>query len=191
MKVACALATHLRAKVGMSRLPCLKYSPVVVVDRSPSRAGSVVVNRFPGTSGVMGVMRLAQAVPRRANAFKTYRRRVVGQLLASPQGTSHRVDWASLGTGYVLLYGPKVPCRGAGLFSTWLDVVPICLDPLLGEMDARSPSLFVGSTCGAFRALAASPALHTTFLLPLYEDQKDDMWTFHDRPDYWWYRRSG
>ena len=190
MKVACALLAHLRAKARMSRLPCLKYSPVVVVDRSPSRAGAVVVNRFPGTSGVMDIMRLAQAVPRRANAFKTYRRRVIGQLLASPQGISDQAEWAGLGTAYVPLDGLKVPRRGAGLVSAWLDVVPSCLDPLLGEMDARSPSLFVGSTCGAFRALA-SPALHTTFLLPLYEDQKDDMWTLHDRCDYGWYRRSG
>ena len=38
MRVACLLVTHLRAKVEMYRHSHLKDAPVVIVDRSPSRA---------------------------------------------------------------------------------------------------------------------------------------------------------
>ena len=39
MRVACLLVTHLRAKVEMYRHSHLEDATVVIVDRSPSRAG--------------------------------------------------------------------------------------------------------------------------------------------------------
>ena len=42
MRVACLLVTHLRAKVEMYRHSHLKDAPVVIVNRSPSRARPVV-----------------------------------------------------------------------------------------------------------------------------------------------------
>ena len=47
MRVACALVTHLRAKVEMSRHPNLKDSPALIVDRDTSRKRPLVVDGFP------------------------------------------------------------------------------------------------------------------------------------------------
>ena len=68
MRVACLLVTHLRAKVEMYRHSHLKDAPVVIVDRSPSRARPVVVDCFRSASGVKPGMTLEQAVSRHANA---------------------------------------------------------------------------------------------------------------------------
>ena len=54
MRVACALVTHLRAKVEMSRQPHLKRRPVLVVDRDPARAQSLVVDRSPAARFARG-----------------------------------------------------------------------------------------------------------------------------------------
>ena len=83
MRVACLLVTHLRAKVEMYRHSHLKDAPVVIVDRSPSRARPVVVDCFRSASGVKPGMTLEQAVSRHANAVvldadEPYYRRVFG-----------------------------------------------------------------------------------------------------------------
>ena len=93
MRVACLLVTHLRAKVEMYRHSHLKDAPVVIVDRSPSRARPVVVDCFRSASGVKPGMTLEQAVSRHANAIvldadEPHYRRVFGQVLSSLQGIS-------------------------------------------------------------------------------------------------------
>ena len=117
MRVACVLVTHLRAKVEMCRRPHLEDSPVLIVDRDPSRARPVVVDRFRSASGVVAGMTLEQAVSRHANAVvldadQTHYRRVFGQVLASLQGISDRVEGAELGTAYVRIDGLEGLYRG-------------------------------------------------------------------------------
>ena len=68
MRVACVLVTHLRAKAEMKRHPHLKDSPVLVVDRDPSRARPLVVDRFPEASQAMVGMTLEQAASVRSSA---------------------------------------------------------------------------------------------------------------------------
>ncbi len=68
MRVACVLVTHLRAKAEMKRHPHLKDSPVLVVDRDPSRAKPLVVDRFPEASQAMAGMTLEQAASVRSSA---------------------------------------------------------------------------------------------------------------------------
>ena len=62
------LVTHLRAKAEMKRHPHLKDSPVLVVDRDPSRARPLVVDRFPEASQAMAGMTLEQAASVRSSA---------------------------------------------------------------------------------------------------------------------------
>ena len=94
----------------MYRHSHLKDAPVVIVDRSPSRARPVVVDCFRSASGVKPGMTLEQAVSRHANAVvldadEPHYRRVFGQVLSSLQGISDRVEEADLGTAYVRLDG--------------------------------------------------------------------------------------
>ena len=100
MRVACALVTHLRAKVEMSRHPDLKDSPVLIVDRDVARAKALVVDRFPGASGVAAGMTLEQAMSRHANAValdadEPHYRRVFSRLLTALQGVGDRVEGPS------------------------------------------------------------------------------------------------
>ena len=69
MRVACLLVTHLRAKVEMYRHSHLKDAPVVIVDRSPSRATPVVVDCFRSAPGAKPGMTLEQAVSRHGKAI--------------------------------------------------------------------------------------------------------------------------
>ncbi len=122
MRVACVLVTHLRAKVEMCRHPHLEDSPVLIVDRDPSRARPVVVDRFQSASGVVAGMTLEQAVSRHANAVvldadQPHYRRVFGQVLASLQGISDRVrgpSWARPTCDWTVSKG----CTGARLGSS-------------------------------------------------------------------------
>ena len=76
MKVACVLLTHLRAKVEIRRHPHLKDNPVVIVDRdSVERLGPLVVDQFPGASGVVAGMTIEQAMSQPFERRRVGRRR--------------------------------------------------------------------------------------------------------------------
>ena len=50
MRDTCVLVTHLRAKAEMLRHTHLKDSPVLIVDRDPSRKRPVVLDGCPPSS---------------------------------------------------------------------------------------------------------------------------------------------
>ena len=190
MRVACVLVTHLRAKVEMSRQPHLKECPVLIVDREPSRTRAVVIDRFPGASGATDGMAVEEAVSRQANAVlldadEPHYRRVFGQVLASLQGISDRVERAELGTAYVRLDGLEGMFRSeAGLVSALLNSVPGYLNPRVGVANAKFPAFVAARTCsahGAFRVpedVAAFLAPHTIDLLPVPGAMKREMHGF-------------
>ena len=130
MRVACVLLTHLRAKVEIRRHPHLKDSPVIIVDRDPSSASPLVVDRFPAVSGVAVGMTLEQAMSRHANAVvldadEPHYRQVFRQVLGSLQGVSDRVEGADLGAAYVRIDGLEGLYRGeAGVVSALLNGSP-------------------------------------------------------------------
>ena len=179
MRVACVLVTHLRAKVEMLRHPHLKDSPVLVVDRHPSRARSPVVDHFPAACGVREGMTLEQTMSRHANAValdadEPRYRSVFNRMLASLQGISDRVEGADLGTAYVRLDGLEGLYRGeAGVVSALLNAVPAHLHPRIGAADAKFPAYVAARTCaapGASRVpddVRAYLAPHTVDLLPV------------------------
>ena len=178
MRVACVLVTHLMAKVEMSRHPHLEDSPVLIVDRDPSRSRPVVVDRFRSAPGVAAGMTLEQAVSRHANAVvldadRTHYRRVFGRVLASLQGISDRVEGDELGTAYVRIDGLEGMYRGeAGVVSALLNAVPAYLGPRIGVADAKFPAFVAARTSaahGAFRVpddVKAFLAPHAIDLLP-------------------------
>ena len=190
MRVACLLVTHLRAKVEMYRHSHLKDAPVVIVDRSPSRARPVVVDCFRSASGVKPGMTLEQAVSCHANsvvldADEPHYRRVFGQVLSSLQGISDRVEEADLGTAYVRLDGLEGLFRGeAAVASVLLNAVPAYLTPRVGVADAKFPAFVAAGTCGAhgaFRVLedvASFLAPHTIDLLPVSVGMKRELHRF-------------
>ena len=190
MRVACVLVTHLRAKVEMSRQPHLKECPVLIVDRDPSKARAVVVDRFPGASGVAEGMAVEEAVSRRVNAVvldadEPHYRRVFGQVLASLQGISDRVEGPDLGTAYVRLDGLEGLYRGeACLVASLLNSVPGYLSPRVGVADAKFPAFVAARTScahGAFRVpedVAAFLAPHSVDLLPVAGDMKRELHRF-------------
>ena len=190
MRVACALVTHLRAKVEMCRHPHLEDSPVLIVDRDPSRTRPVVVDRFRSVSGVVAGMTLEQALSRHANAVvldadQPHYRRVFGQVLASLQGISDRVEGDDLGTAYVRIDGLEGLYRGeARVVSALLNAVPAYLNPRIGVADAKFPAFVAARTCtahGAFRVpddVRAFLAPHTIDLLPVSVDVKSEMHRF-------------
>ena len=152
MKVACVLLTHLRAKVEIRRHPHLKDNPVVIVDRDPSSGRPLVVDQFPGASGVVAGMTIEQAMSRHLNvvvldADETHYRQVFRQVLGSLQGVSDRVEGAELGTAYVRVDGLERLYRGeAGVVSALLNAVPSYLNPRVGVADAKFPA-FVAAPC--------------------------------------------
>ena len=90
MRVACVFVTHQRAAVELNRQPHLKESPVLIVDRSPSRARPVVEDRSPT---VINGMAIRAAVSRFLNAVvldadESHYLQVFVQVLATLQGTS-------------------------------------------------------------------------------------------------------
>ena len=190
MRVACLLVTHLRAKVEMYRHSHLKDAPVVIVDRSPSRARPVVVDCFRSAPGVNPGMTLEQAVSRHGKAIvldadEPHYRRVFGQVLSSLQGISDRVEEADLGTAYVRLDGLEGLFRGeAGVVSALLNAVPAYLTPRVGVADAKFPAFVAAGTCeayGAFRVpedVAAFLAPHSIDLLPVPTGMKRELHRF-------------
>ena len=190
MRVACLLVTHLRAKVEMYRHSHLKDAPVIIVDRSPSRARPVVVDCFRSAPGVKPGMTLEQAVSRHAKAIvldadEPHYRRVFGQALSSLQGISDRVEGADLGTAYVRLDGLEGLFRGeAGVVSALLNTVPAYLSPRVGVADAKFPAFVAARACeehGAFRVpedVAAFLAPHAIDLLPVSANVKRELHRF-------------
>ena len=190
MRVVCVLVTHLRAKVEMCRHPHLEGSPVLIVDRDPSRARAVVVDRFRSAPGVAAGMTLEQAVSRHANAVvldadQPYYRRVFDQVLASLQGISDRVEGDELGTAYVRIDGLEGMYRGeAGVVSALLNAIPAYLNPRIGVADTKFPAFVAARECaahGAFRVpddVRAFLAPHTIDLLPVSVDVKGEMHRF-------------
>ena len=190
MRVACLLVTHLRAKVEMYRHSHLKDAPVIIVDRRPSRARPVVVDRFRSAPGVKPGMTLEQAVSRHGNAIvldadEPHYRRVFGQVLSSLQGISDRVEEAHLGTAYVRLDGLERLFRGeAGVVSALLNTVPAYLTPRVGVADAKFPAFVAARTCGAHGAfrvpedVASFLAHHSIDLLPVPTGMKRELHRF-------------
>ncbi len=181
---------HLRAKVEMSRQPHLKECPVLIVDRDPSRARAVVVDRFPTASGVTEGMAVEQALSLHANAAvldadEPHYRRVFGEVLASLQRVGDRVEGTELGTAYVRLDGLEGMYHGeAGVVSALLDAVPSYLTPRIGVADAKFPAFVAARTCSAHRAfrvpkeVATFLAPHTIDLLPVPAEMKRELHRF-------------
>ena len=184
------LVTHLRAKVEMSRQPHLKERPVLVVDRDPSRARPLVVDRSPGARRARDGMTLEQALSHHGDAVvldadEPHYRRVFGQMLAALQGISDRVEGDELGTAYVRLDGLDGLFRGeAGVVSALLNAAPAHFAPRVGVADAKFPAYVAALTCaahGAFRVPAdvtAFLASHSVDLLPVSTDLKSDLHRF-------------
>ena len=190
MKVACVLLTHLRAKVEVRRHPHLEDSPVVIVDRDPSTARPLVVDRFPAASGVAVGMTLEQAMSRHANALvldadEPHYRQVFRQVLGPLQGVSDRVEGNELGIAYVRLDGLEGLYRGeAGVVSALLNAVPAHLNPRVGVADAKFPAFVAARTCRALGAsrvpdnVGAFLAPHSIDLLPVSAGVKTGMHRF-------------
>ena len=190
MRVACVLVTHLRAKVEMSRHPNLKDSPVLIVDRDVARAKALVVDRFPGASGVVAGMTLEQAMSRHASAVvldadEPHYRRVFSRLLTALQGVGDRVEGAELGTAYVRIDGLEAMYRGeAGVVSALLNAIPVHLNPRVGVAEAKFPAFVAARTCGAHGAfrvpddVGAFLAPYTIDLLPVSSEVKAEMHRF-------------
>ena len=190
MRVACLLVTHLRAKVEMYRHSHLKDAPVIIVDRSPSRARPVVVDCFRSAPGVKPGMTLEEAVSRHGKASvldadEPHYRRVFGQVLSSLQEISDRVEEADLGTAYVRLDGLEGLFRGeAGVASALLNAVPAYLTPRVGVADAKFPAFVAAGTCGAHGAfrvpedVASFLAPHSIDLLPVPTGMKRELHRF-------------
>ena len=190
MRVACVLATRLRAKVEMYRHPHLRNMPVVIVDRGNSGTRPLVVDRFPKASGVRPGMTLEEAVSHHANAVvldadEPYYRRVFGQMLSALQGVSDRVEGAELGTAYVRIDGLEGLYRGeARVVSALLNAAPAYLNPRVGVADAKCPAFVAAWTCGAQGAFRAPEDVGTFLapysidLLPLSEHLKRELHRF-------------
>ena len=190
MRVACAFVSRLRAKVEMSRHPDLKDSPVLIVDRDVARAKALVVDSFPGASGVTAGMTLEQAMSRHANAValdadEPHYMRVFSGLLTALQGVGDRVEGAELGTAYVRIDGLEAMYRGeAGVVSALLNAIPAHLNPRVGVADAKFPAFVAARTCkahGAFRVpddVGAFLAPYAVDLLPVSSEVKAEMHRF-------------
>ena len=190
MRVACVLVTHLRAKVEMQKRPHLKDSPVLIVDRDPSRKRPMVVDGFPPSVKSVTGLTLEQALSLHANAVvldadEPHYRRVFGEVLASLQRVSDRVEGTELGTAYVRLDSLEGMYHGeAGVVSALLDAVPSHLTPRIGVADTKFPAFVAARTCqthGASRVpsdVRAFLAPHSIDLLPVSADVKTEMRRF-------------
>ena len=190
MRVACVLVTHLRAKVEMQKHPHLKNSPVLIVDRDPTRKRPLVVDGFPPSSKSVTGLTLEQALSLHTNAVvldadEPHYRRVFGEVLASLQRVSDRVEGTELGTAYVRLDSLEGMYHGeAGVVSALLDAVPSYLNPRIGVADTKFPASVAARTCqthGASRVpsdVRAFLAPHSIDLLPVPADVKAEMRRF-------------
>ena len=190
MKVACILLTHLRAKVEMRRHPHLKDNPILIVDRDPSSGRPLVVDQFPGASGVVAGMTIEQAMSRHSDAIvldadEPHYRQLFRQVLGSLQGVSDRVEGAELGTAYVRVDGLESLYRGeAGVVSALLNTVPAYLNPRVGVADAKFPAFVAARTCRPLGACRVPEdvrdflAPHSIDLIPISAGVKSGMHRF-------------
>ena len=161
MKIACALITHLRAKVEMRRQPHLKDRAVLIVDRSRGRP--LVLDHFPAAPGVAAGMTLEQARSRQTNSAvletdEAAYRRMFHRALVSLQGISDRVEGGELGTAYVRLDGLESLYGGeARLVNALLNAVPQYLTPRVGVGKAKFPAFAAARTSRALGAVQAPP----------------------------------
>ena len=184
MRVACVLITHLRAKGEMRRQADLKDRSTLVVEGGGATGMTpLVVDYFPGLSGVKAGMPLEQAVSHNTDtivlsADEPYYRQLFGQLLTSLQGISDRVEGAELGTAYVRLDGLDALYGGeARLLSALLDAVPADLNPRIGVADAKFPAFVAARTrapgvSNAPDDVRAFLAPYSIDLLPISADVK-------------------
>ena len=190
MRVACVLVTHFRAKAEMLRHPHLKDSPVLIVDRDPSRKMTQVVDGFPPSVKSVTGLTLEQALSFHANVVvldtdEPYYGRIFGEVLASLQRVSDRVEGTELGTAYVRLDSLEGLYHGeAGAVSALLDAVPAYLNPRVGVAEAKFPAFVAARTCKAHGATRvpdearAFLAPHSIDLLPVSTDVKAEMRRF-------------
>ncbi len=188
MTIACILITHLRAKLEMQRQPHLRDRPVLIVDRSQGRP--LVVDHFPGASGVAAGMTLEQARSRQTGgtvleAEESAYRREFHRMLVSLQGVSDRVEGAELGTAYVRLDGLEALYGGeAQLVTTLLNAVSQDLAPRAGVGEAKFPSYVAARTSQPLGAVRVPPeaarflAPHPVGLLPLPPAVREEMHRF-------------
>ena len=184
------LATHLRAKVEMSRHRHLEDSPVLIVDGDPSATRTLVVDYFPATCGVRDGMALEEAMSLHPDvvvldADEPYYRRVFSAMVTALQQVSDRVEAADLGTAYVRLDGLEgLYGNEAGTVSALLNAVSAELCPRVGVADAKFPAFVAARTrrgpgaCGVSDDVGAFLAPHSIDLLPVSADLKSDLHRF-------------
>ncbi|MDE2682527.1 MAG: hypothetical protein OXI54_00035 [Chloroflexota bacterium] len=188
MKVACILATHLRARVEMRRQPHLKGRPVIIVDRSRGRP--LVIDHFPAASNVAAGMTLEQALSRQTNgavleADEPAYRREFRRMLLALQRVSDRVEAAELGTAYVRLDGLEAMYGGeARLVTTLLNAVSQDLAPRVGVGESKFPAYVAAVTSQPMGSVRVPPeaahflAPHSIDLLPLPTAAREEMRRF-------------
>ena len=185
MKVACVLIAHLRALVELRRRPCLKKSPVVIVDRSGGRP--VVADFLPEGTGLRKGMSLEQAMSlhggtRVLEADEPHYREVFDGILAALQGVSDRVEATELETAYVGLNGLEGMYGGeARLARALLNAVSPDMEPRVGLAHGKFPAYVaakISSPQGAVRAPADVGMLlapRSINLLPVSSRLKEEM----------------
>ncbi len=173
------LATHLRAKVEMSRHRHLADSPVLIVDGDPSTARTLVVDHFPAAVGAREGMALEEAMSHHADAVvldadEPCYRQVFSRMVTALQQVSDRVEAAELGTAYVRLDGLEGLYGGeAGAVSALMSAVPAELSSRAGVADAKFPAFVAARTHrgpgarGVGDDVSAFLAPHSIDLLPV------------------------
>ena len=184
------LATHLRAKVEMSRHRQLEDSPVLIVDGDPAASRTLVVDHFPAAVGVREGMTLEEAMSHHANAVvldadEPCYRRAFRRMVADLQQVSDRVEAADLGTAYVRLDGLEGLYGGeSGAVSALMGALPAFLSPRVGVADAKFPAFVAArmrrgpGACGVGDDVGAFLAPHSIDLLPVSDAMKGDLHRF-------------
>ena len=175
MRIECALLTHPRAKLWMSRQPHLKYSPIVAVDRDPSGVRSAVMNWFPGATDGMS---LEQAVPHHANVVGPYKLGVSGSngesgtqigLTRGVQGDRRR-RFTEAGRDCGVELPPRSPWGRRG-YALRMPIGP-SRRQIMMPLYTQKPVEIREGTKGEWASVRAEG--HCQRL-----DHNDDMWTFH------------
>ena len=162
MRIACALITHLRAKVELHRRTELNdRTPAAIADRTKKRP--LIVDALPGASGVLAGMTLDRAMSLHAGLIvldsdESYYRRVFDGALNALSAVSDRVEGAELGVAYVGLSGLERLYGGEeGAASAVLDALPAYLLPRAGAADSKFCSYLAARLCEGGKPLLAPP----------------------------------
>ena len=152
-----------------------------------------MVDGFPPSSESVTGLTLEQALSLHANAVvldadESHYRHVFGEVLASLQRVSDRVEGTELGTAYVRLDGLERLYRGeAGVVSALLKLGARVPDPSHRRGGRQVPAFVASRTCkthGATRVpdnACAFLAPHSIDLLPVLADVKAEMRRFELR----------